>query len=164
MTIINILLLSVRGWTLAVRIWCLQTSDSDPRSVRVMSTTWSFSVFSSTCAPSLFKVKHRHTDFFRNLDKQNWVIFSHLKLWIAVARHNFRRVKIKCNISATRVSATRRRGFSDNNRANTADFNNYSHCHIKTRAWSRSQVYGLLDLLIYPRNIATLQCLELRGT
>ena len=27
--------------------------------------------------------------------KQIWIIFTHLKLWVAVARHNFKWVKIK---------------------------------------------------------------------
>ena len=27
--------------------------------------------------------------------KQIWAIFTHLKLWVAVARHNFKLVKIK---------------------------------------------------------------------
>ena len=40
-----------------------------------------------------------------NLDLANKLIFSHLKLWIAVARHNFKRLKIKISwLSALRVN------------------------------------------------------------
>ena len=36
------------------------------------------------------------TSRFANVSsEQIWVIFTRLKLWIAVARHNFKRVKIK---------------------------------------------------------------------
>ena len=30
--------------------------------------------------------------------KKIWVIFTHLKLWVAAARHNFKLVKIQINL------------------------------------------------------------------
>ena len=43
--------------------------------------------------------KHEDLQMFRLQLKKIWIIFSHLKLRFAVAKHNFKRVKIKINLA-----------------------------------------------------------------
>ena len=118
----NISSLSVRGSTLGVRIWRLQTSDSDdwsrcPRCkgliYHLTSTTWYYP-FTRRCriySGFHFLLAHQVPHFNYVKDKmwhqparfekswppfcQIWIIFTHLKLRIASAGHNFKWVKIQ---------------------------------------------------------------------